>query len=188
MKPPLKDRLRQGEVCTGTFLLFFFGFVYCGTALSRLRSYAEHRFADNHEERTAIVERSPLFGLLFLYNNLHVLHHRVPGLPWYMLPFIVPIEVFSFLLRPITLSLRLFGNMLGGHVALKVFAGFVIALGSMAAAGGLGLLGIPGAAVSLGGIIALTALELLVAGLQAFVFAILTTIYLNDAVSAGHGH
>ncbi|MEC9462925.1 MAG: fatty acid desaturase [Pseudomonadota bacterium] len=73
-------------ICEMPFLLFFFGFVYCGTALSRLRSYAEHRFADNHEERTAIVERSPLFGLLFLYNNLHVLHHRVPGLPWYMLP------------------------------------------------------------------------------------------------------
>lgn len=110
------------------------------------------------------------------------------GLPWFMLLFLVPIELFSFLLRPVTLSLRLFGNMLGGHVALKVFAGFIISLGGMAAAGGFGLLGIPGAIISLGGIVALTALELLVACLQAFVFAILTTIYINDAVTAGAGH
>lgn len=110
------------------------------------------------------------------------------GMPWYMLIFLFPIELFSFLLRPVTLSLRLFGNMLGGHVALKVFAGFIISLGSLAAAGGLGLLGIPGAILSLGGVVALTALELLVACLQAFVFAILTTIYINDAVTAGHGH
>lgn len=110
------------------------------------------------------------------------------GMPWYMLIFLFPIELFSFLLRPVTLSLRLFGNMLGGHVALKVFAGFIISLGGLAAAGGLGLLGIPGALLSLGGVVALTALELLVACLQAFVFAILTTIYINDAVTAGAGH
>lgn len=50
------------------------------------RSYAEHRFADHHHERTAIVENSPLFGPLFLYNNLHVLHHQRPGMPWYRIP------------------------------------------------------------------------------------------------------
>jgi F-type H+-transporting ATPase subunit a len=112
------------------------------------------------------------------------------GMPWYMLLFLVPIELFSFLLRPVTLSLRLFGNMLGGHVALKVFAGFIISLGAMAFAGGFGLhnLGVAGAILSMGGVVALTGLELLVAALQAFVFAILTTIYLNDAVTAGHGH
>ena len=111
------------------------------------------------------------------------------GMPWYMLVFLFPIELFSFLLRPVTLSLRLFGNMLGGHVALKVFAGFIIALGGMAFTGGFGLhnLGIAGAVLSMGGVVALTALELLVAALQAFVFAILTTIYLNDAVTAGAG-
>lgn len=112
------------------------------------------------------------------------------GLPWPMVPFLFLIELFSFLLRPVTLSLRLFGNMLGGHVALKVFAGFIVALGGMAFAGGFGLhnLGIAGAVLSLGGVVALTALEVLVACLQAFVFAILTTIYLNDAVTAGAGH
>jgi F-type H+-transporting ATPase subunit a len=106
--------------------------------------------------------------------------------PWYLLILVVPIEVISFALRPATLALRLFGNMLGGHVALKVFAGFVVSLGALAAAGGVGLLGIPGAALALGGVIALTALEFLVAFLQAFVFAVLACVYLNDAVHAGH--
>jgi len=110
------------------------------------------------------------------------------GVPIVLLPVIVLIEFVSFLLRPVTLALRLFGNMLGGHVALKVFAGFVVALGAMAANGGLGLLGIPGAALSLSMVVALTALECLVAFLQAFVFAVLTCIYLNDVVNLGHGH
>jgi len=108
------------------------------------------------------------------------------GVPWYLWWLVVPIEVISFLLRPVTLSLRLFGNMLGGHVALKVFAGFVVSLGALAMGGGVGLLGIPGAALAMGGVVALTALEFLVAFLQAFVFAVLTCVYLNDAVHAGH--
>ena len=108
------------------------------------------------------------------------------GVPWYLWWLVVPIEIISFVLRPVTLSLRLFGNMLGGHVALKVFAGFVVSLGALAAGGGVGLLGIPGAALALGGVVALTALEFLVAFLQAFVFAVLTCVYLNDAVHAGH--
>jgi F-type H+-transporting ATPase subunit a len=110
------------------------------------------------------------------------------GVPWVLLPVIVLIEFVSFLLRPVTLALRLFGNMLGGHVALKVFAGFVVSLGALAAGGGLGWLGIPGAALSLSMVVALTALECLVAFLQAFVFAVLTCIYLNDVVNLGHGH
>lgn len=108
------------------------------------------------------------------------------GVPWYLWWLVVPIEVISFLLRPVTLSLRLFGNMLGGHVALKVFAGFVVSLGGLVAGGGLGWLGIPGAALALSGVVALTALEFLVAFLQAFVFAVLACVYLNDAVHAGH--
>lgn len=110
------------------------------------------------------------------------------GVPIVLLPVIVLIEFVSFLLRPVTLALRLFGNMLGGHVALKVFAGFVVALGAMAAAGGVSLLGVPGAALSLSMVVALTALECLVAFLQAFVFAVLTCIYLNDVVNLGHVH
>jgi F-type H+-transporting ATPase subunit a len=74
--------------------------------------------------------------------------------------------------------------MMGGHVALKVFAGFV----AIAAVGGLGWLGVPVAIMSFGMVTALTALEFLVAFLQAFVFAVLTCIYLNDVVNLGHGH
>lgn len=120
-------------------------------------------------------------------NGLSFFKLFVPsGVPWYLLILVVPIEVISFALRPATLALRLFGNMLGGHVALKVFAGFVVSLGALAAGGGLGLLGIPGAVLALGGVVALTALEFLVAFLQAFVFAVLACVYLNDAVHAGH--
>ena len=125
----------------------------------------------------------------FAKNGLGFFKLFVPsGVPWPVLILVVPIEFVSFLLRPITLTLRLFGNMMGGHVALKVFAGFVVTLGAMAAAGGFGLLGIPGAALSLSLVTALTALEFLVAFLQAFVFAVLTCVYLNDVVNLGHGH
>ncbi|MEJ6790113.1 F0F1 ATP synthase subunit A [Brevundimonas sp. BR2-1] len=106
------------------------------------------------------------------------------GVPWPVLPFVVIIEFVSFLLRPVTLTLRLFGNMMGGHVALKVFAGFVV----IAVGGAIGWLGVPVMILSLGMTIGLTALEFLVAFLQAFVFAVLTTIYLNDVVNLGHGH
>ncbi len=106
------------------------------------------------------------------------------GVPWPVLPFVIIIEFVSFLLRPVTLTLRLFGNMMGGHVALKVFAGFVV----VGVGGAVGLLGIPIAILSMGMTVGLTALEFLVAFLQAFVFAVLTCIYLNDVVNLGHGH
>jgi F-type H+-transporting ATPase subunit a len=106
------------------------------------------------------------------------------GVPWVLLPVIILIEFASFLLRPVTLTLRLFGNMMGGHVALKVFAGFV----SVAVIGKIGLLGLLVGPLSIGMVTALTALEFLVAFLQAFVFAVLTCIYLNDVVNLGHGH
>ncbi len=102
------------------------------------------------------------------------------GVPLAILPFISIIEIISFLSRPISLGLRLFGNMLAGHIVLKVFAGFVVSLG---AAGGLGILG---AIAPLAMAVALTALEFLVAFLQAFVFAILTCVYLNDALHTHH--
>ncbi|WP_337269151.1 fatty acid desaturase [Oryzifoliimicrobium ureilyticus] len=70
-------------ICKMPIWLYFLGFVYVGAALTRLRSYAEHRYADEQDERTAIVENSPVFGLLFLYNNLHVVHHQRPAIPWY---------------------------------------------------------------------------------------------------------
>jgi F-type H+-transporting ATPase subunit a len=92
----------------------------------------------------------------------------------------VLIEAVSFVSRPISLSLRLFGNMLAGHIALKVFGGFVVAL---LAAGGAATIIAP---LPLLLAVALTALEFLVAFLQAYVFAILTCVYLNDALHPGH--
>ena len=119
----------------------------------------------------------------FIRNGANMYKLFVPsGVPWYMLPLVTPIEVISFFLRPVTLALRLFGNMLGGHVALKVFAGFVPALAT------LGAVGIVGAVLPLAGVVALTSLEFLVAFLQAFVFAVLTCVYLNDVVNLGHHH
>ena len=101
-------------------------------------------------------------------------------MPVYILPLVTMIEVISFVSRPISLSVRLFANMLAGHITLKVFAGFVASLGAFGAAGWLG------AVLPLGMTVALTALELLVAVLQAYVFTILTCIYLNDALHPGH--
>ncbi|KQS67767.1 ATP synthase F0F1 subunit A [Rhizobium sp. Leaf371] len=103
------------------------------------------------------------------------------GVPGILLPLVVTIEIISFLSRPISLSVRLFANMLAGHITLKVFAGFVASLGTM------GALGIGGAILPLIMTVALTGLEFLVAFLQAYVFAVLTCMYLNDAVHPG-GH
>ncbi len=117
----------------------------------------------------------------FVRHGTHFLHLFVPsGVPAFLLPFMVVIEVISFLSRPISLSLRLFANMLAGHIALKVFAGFVV---MMSAGGAVGILG---ATLPLAMVVALTALEVLVAFLQAYVFAVLTCIYLNDALHPGH--
>jgi F-type H+-transporting ATPase subunit a len=117
----------------------------------------------------------------FWKNGLHFFKLFVPsGIPIFILPLVVFIEVFSFFLRPVSHSVRLFANMLAGHIALKVFASFIPLLA------GLGIAGYFGAVMPLGMVIALTALELLVAFLQAYVFTILTCIYLNDAIHPGH--
>jgi len=117
----------------------------------------------------------------FYKNGLKFFRLFVPqGIPVYILPLIVFIEVLSFLSRPISHSVRLFANMLAGHITLKVFASFITLLG------GLGIAGVVGAVLPLLLVVALTALELLVAFLQAYVFAILTCIYLNDAIHPGH--
>jgi len=117
----------------------------------------------------------------FYKNGLKFFKLFVPsGIPIYILPLVVFIEVFSFFLRPISHSVRLFANMLAGHIAVAVFASFIPLLA------GLGFLGYFGAVLPLGMVIALSALELLVAFLQAYVFTILTVIYLNDAIHPGH--
>ena len=117
----------------------------------------------------------------FAKHGLGFLMLFVPKAPWYLLILLVPIELISFLTRPISLSVRLFANMLAGHTMLAVFAGFVIMLGG--AGGVLSVLSIAPMAL----IVAIMLLELLVAGLQAYVFAILTCIYLNEALHL-HDH
>ena len=92
-----------------------------------------------------------------------------PGVPLIMAPLLVPIEIISYLSRPMSLSVRLFANMLDGHTLLKVFAGFVVALGLFGA-------------FPLAFVVVLTGLEIVIAFLQAFVFTILTCLYLNDAL------
>jgi F-type H+-transporting ATPase subunit a len=111
----------------------------------------------------------------FVKHGIKYLELFVPkGVPAVLLPLIVVIEIISYLSRPVSLSVRLFANMMAGHTMLKVFGGFVISLGIL------------GGWLPLGFSIALTGLEILVAFLQAYVFAILTCIYLNDALNLHH--
>ena len=128
----------------------------------------------------AVILTVVIYG--FMRHGTHFLNLFVPhGVPGYILPLVVLIEVISFLSRPISLSVRLFANMLAGHITLKVFAGFVTMLSASLGVGGL-VIGI----LPLGLTVAITALEFLVAFLQAYVFTILTCIYLNDAIHPGH--
>ena len=111
----------------------------------------------------------------FLKHGIKYLELFVPkGVPKLLLPLIIVIEIISYLSRPISLSVRLFANMMAGHTMLKVFGGFVVSLGLV------------GGWLPLGFSVALTGLEILVAFLQAYVFAILTCIYLNDALHLHH--
>ena len=117
----------------------------------------------------------------FYKNGLKFFKLFVPsGIPLVIMPLVILIEIISFFSRPISHSVRLFANMLAGHVTLKVFASFITMLGA------LGVLGKVGAVLPLSLVVALTALELMVAFLQAYVFTILTCIYLNDAIHPGH--
>jgi F-type H+-transporting ATPase subunit a len=117
----------------------------------------------------------------FAKNGLGFLQLFAPkGLPFMMYFLIIPIEIISFISRPFSLAIRLFANMMAGHVLLKLFGGFVIMLS------GLGLVGIVGAIMPMAVATAVTALELMVAFLQAYVFAVLTCIYLNDALHPTH--
>ena len=111
----------------------------------------------------------------FIKHGIKYLELFVPkGVPVVLLPLIIIIEVISYLSRPVSLSVRLFANMMAGHTMMKVFGGFVISLGLL------------GGWLPLGFSVALTGLEILVAFLQAYVFAILTCIYLNDALNLHH--
>jgi len=107
----------------------------------------------------------------FIKHGLHFLHFFVPpGVSPVLWPLMIPIEIISYLSRPISLSVRLFANLTAGHTMLKVFAGFVVSLG------------VVGGFLPLAFVVALTGLEFLIAFLQAYVFTILTCFYIKDAL------
>jgi F-type H+-transporting ATPase subunit a len=110
----------------------------------------------------------------FWYHGFHYFALFAPqGTPGYMLPFIVPIEILSYMSRPVSLAMRLFANMMAGHTMLKVFAGFTVALG---------IFGIAPLFINA----LLTAFEILVAVLQAYVFTILTCLYFQQSIHLQH--
>lgn len=114
-------------------------------------------------------------GIALFKHGLAFFGYFLPkGLPLWLAPLIVPVEILSYLARPVTLSMRLFANMMAGHTMVKVFGGFVVSLGVL------------GGWLPLGFIVALTGLEFLIAFLQAYVFAILTSLYLHDAIHLEH--
>ena len=126
-----------------------------------------------------------VFAIVTVYglwrNGLSFFKLFMPGgIPGYLAPIIVPIEIVSYISRPISHSVRLFAVMLAGHITLKVFAGFVVDLG------GLGPLGAVAAIAPLAMAVGITALELLMAGIQAYVFTMLTCMYLQDAMHPSH--
>jgi len=133
------------------------------------------RVPKGHKMATrAVAEGEPVlkFGQIigFAKHGFHFFHFFLPhGVPWFLAWLIIPIEILSYLSRPVSLSLRLFANMTAGHTMMKVFAGFIFALGVAGVA-------------PLVMVVALTGLEIIIAFLQAYVFAILTCVYLNDAL------
>lgn len=133
---------------------------------------------------TAILAFLIFFTVLIIGFAKHGFHFfslfLPPGVPWWLTPLILPIEIMSFLTRPITLSVRLFANMIAGHIMLKVFAGFSVGMMSMGAVGIL-----PGLFPMLFNTL-MIGFEFLIAFLQAYVFAILSCIYLKDSVEIDH--
>jgi len=162
-------------VIAAALITLFTVYAMRGGALvpTRLQSVAEISY-----EFIANMVRDNVIGVTligFWKHGVKFLNFFVPsGVPVVMLPLLVIIELISYLTRPISLSVRLFANMMAGHTMLKVFGAFVVALGFL------------GGWAALAFMVAFTGLEILVAFLQAYVFAILTCIYLNDALHMHH--
>ncbi len=159
------------------FVFSIFAFILFGNMLGMLP------YAFTHTSHIAVT--LTLAVLVFLVTTiiairLHGLkffgYFFPEGAPLWLAPIIIPVEIVSYISRPVSLSIRLFANMVAGHVMLKVFATFVVLLG------GFGVVGVSLAVVPLAINVALVGFEILVAFLQAYVFAILTCIYLHDAV------
>ncbi len=172
---------------TGNEGMRFFPFVFSlfmFVLVSNLVGLVPYTFTVTSQIAVTFALAVLVIGTVIVYgvykHGVHFLGLFVPsGVSWMLLPFLVLIEIISFVSRPISLSVRLFANMLAGHITLKVFGGFVAML---LGAGSFALI----APLPLAATVVLTAFELLVAFLQAYVFAILTCVYLNDALHPGH--
>lgn len=152
------------------FVFTLFSFILAGNLIGMI---PYHFTFTSHIIVTFAMAITIFIGVTVLGFVKHGMHFfsffAPPGTPVVMLPLLVPIEIISYLSRPISLSVRLFANMLAGHTLMKVIASFVAVLG---------VFGI----LPLALVVALTGLEILIAFLQAYVFAILTCLYINDAL------
>lgn len=166
------------------FSLFMFILIANLLGLMPLGVFGVHPFTvTSHLTITgtlAILSFGLVLGVGFLRHGFHFFSLFVPhGAPWWMLPILVPVEMVSFLVRPFSLALRLFVAMTAGHILLKVLAGFVINGLNAEAVWIAPIVAIPSFILMIG----IGVLELLVAAIQAYVFALLTSLYLNDAVN-----
>jgi F-type H+-transporting ATPase subunit a len=176
-------RSAAGEEAMRFFPLVFTIFMFI--LLANLIGFIPYSFTVTSHIIITVALALIVFFTVLIYgiktHGLHFFKLFVPsGVPIYILPLVVAIEIISFLSRPLSHSVRLFANMLAGHITLNVFGGFCVML--LGAAGALKAISILPFAMTIG----LDALELLVAFLQAYVFAMLTCMYLNDALHPGH--
>lgn len=179
------NMVRSGAGTSGMkffpFVFSLFAFIFIGNMFGMVPYFYTFTSQIIVTFALAMLVMTVVVGYGFIKNGPKFLKLFVPsGVPAYIIPIVTPIEVISFLSRPVSLSVRLFGNMLAGHITLKVFTGFVVSLAS------LGAFGIAGAVLPLFMGVALTFLELMVSTVQAYVFAVLTTLYLNDAIHPSH--
>lgn len=173
---------------TGESGMRFFPFVFClfmFVLLANLIGMFPYAFTVTSHIVVTFALAMLVFLTVTLYglwrNGLGFFRLFLPsGVPMLLAPIIVPIEIVSYISRPVSHSVRLFAVMLAGHITLKVFAGFVVSLA------GFGALGVAAALLPLAMTVALTGLELLMAVIQAYIFTMLTCMYLNDALHPGH--
>ncbi len=156
----------------------FFFTLFCFVLFGNLVGMIPHSFTFTSHLVVTFTMALSIFVVItaigFARHGLHFLHLFFPsGAPLATAPILIPIEVISYLARPISLSVRLFANMTVGHIIMKIFAGFVISLGAFFVIPGL---------VPFSVLVGISALEFFVAALQAYIFTILSCIYLNDAI------
>ena len=173
----VKENAGKGSQVYFPFIFTLFMFILFGNMLGMIPySYTFTSQIAVTFTLAAIIFLGVTIIALFKHGFRFVTYFFPSGVPIGLAPLLIPIEIISYFIRPISLSVRLFANMLAGHTMMKVFAGLVIMMGSAS-----GILKI-GAILPLMAVIGLTGLEFLVAALQAYVFSILTCMYLHDAL------